>query len=82
MIEHKKGDFPLEIKVSLSVMSGKLLNISSFGGWIEPEDEELKRLKEIFDNAPDQLKFGDDYKKVLDINENGVRKLVYKNMTY
>ena len=68
--------------MSFSVISGKLLNISSFGGWIEPEDEEPSRLKDIFSNAPDKLKFGDDYKKVLDINENGVRKLVYKNMAY
>jgi len=39
VIEKRKGDFPLEIRVSFDVVSGKVLHVFSSSGWIEPEKE-------------------------------------------
>ena len=82
VIEKRKGDFPLEIRVSFDVVSGKVLHVFSSSGWIEPEKEEPERLQKLFDNAPDKLKFGDNYEKVSDLQDNGVRKVIYQNRDY
>jgi len=59
-----------------------VLHVFSSSGWIEPKKEEPERLQKLFDNAPDKLKFGDNYEKVSDLQDNGVRKGIYQNRDY
>ncbi len=82
-VKSKKGDFPLEIRVFYNE-KGIVKNVTSSGGWISPEDlpdDENPPSWDIFNGAPKELKFGDDYVKTGEIQEGDLRVTTYRNIT-
>ena len=78
----KKGDFPLEIRVFFDE-KGIVKNVNSSAAFRCPEDLDDEDMPNwnIFNGAPDKIKFGDEYKKADEETTDGLKVVRYKNIT-